>query len=177
MPAGAMPDRDQAAKIEIIRLGLAAQRIRRGRDIAERAGVAAAGPIDPAIVDVPHRIAAFGEIIGDPVHDRPVGNVGRPAAAMDKKHGRVRALAAARGEPEVGDLERIGAVRNGAGRDGARAGEQSGPGHHGGLGLGGGCGCGGWGGREQRAGGEGGGDRDGKDRRTHGGHSRGAGLG
>ncbi len=169
MPAGAVADRDQAAKIEVVRGRLAAKRVRRRGDVPERAGIAAAGPVDPAIVDVPHRKPALGQIVGNPVHDRAIGDVGRPAAAMDHQHRRVRPLAG--GEPQIGDLERIGAVGDRPRGDGAGAREQCGPGHDGWLGRGRGgdrCWRKRWRGHQRSAGREGGrGITDGKDEQTH----------
>ena len=76
-----------------------------------------------------------------------VGDLGRPAAAVDHQDGGEGGLGAGGGgrEPQVGDLQRVGAVGIGAGRRGARAGEEGGPGHDGGLGGGLAAGAADWG--------------------------------
>jgi len=104
-----------------------AQRVRRRRRVLEGAGIAAAGPVDAAIVDVPDGDAAAPQIVGDPVHDPAVGDLGLPAAAMDHQHGRMRPGAIRR--PNVGDLQRRRAVADGRGRLRPRAPEQIGPDH------------------------------------------------
>ena len=119
--------RRRAAEVEPMLACMRAQSVGRGADVQEGAGIAAAGAVDAAIVDVPHGDAAPGEVVDDPVHDRPVGDAGLPAAAMDHEHDRMRS--AAGGQPEVGDLERIGAVADRGGGPGPRPFEQIRPGH------------------------------------------------
>ena len=130
-PPALWPMATSAGEIEIVARGMGAQRVGGRGGVLEGAGIAAAGAVDAAIVDVPDRDAAPPEIVGDPVHDPPVGDLGLPAAAMDHEHGRMRAVA--RGEPEVDDLERVLAIGDRRARRRPRPLEQVRPGHQGGA--------------------------------------------
>src|SRR3569623_3429500 len=88
MSAGAMSDGDDAREVEAIFGGVGAQQIGGRRCVAEGAGIAATGTIDPAIVDVPHRIPCAAKVVGGPIHDTAVGDTRRPAPAMDAQSGR-----------------------------------------------------------------------------------------
>ena len=76
-----MADRDDAARIEVMIGVVGKELIGCLAGIRESAGIAAAGAIDPAIVDIPHRNAVAAQIVGDPVHQRAVSDRGFPAAA------------------------------------------------------------------------------------------------
>ena len=127
MAAGAMPDRNHAARVEMIVGGMRPQRVRSRGCVLEGAGIAAARPVDAAIVDIPDRDAAPAEVVGDPVHDRPVGDLRLPAAAMDHQGDGVRA--GVRGHPDVRYLQGVGAIMDGGTGGGARPAEQVRPGH------------------------------------------------
>ena len=60
MAAGGMARRHDARQVEMVLGGMCAQRVGRGGGVEEGAGIAAAGAVDAAIVDVPDRDAAVG---------------------------------------------------------------------------------------------------------------------
>ena len=122
-----MARRDQRVEVELVAARVLAQRIGGLGRVGERARIAAAVPVDAAIIDVPDGDATCPEVVGDPVHDPPVGDLGLPTTAMDHQHGRVRPFAF--GEPQVDPLHVIGAIGNGRRRLGPRPLEQVRPGH------------------------------------------------
>src|SRR3546814_9314442 len=75
---------DERRGVQIVATGVRGQRIGRGGGVEESAGITATRPVHAAIVDIPDGDAALPQIVGDPVHDRPVGDLGRPASAMDR---------------------------------------------------------------------------------------------
>jgi hypothetical protein len=103
-----MADRDDARKVEIVARRLIAQRVGGRRGVEKGSGITAAGTVDAAIVDVPDGDAADAQILGDPVHQCPVGDVGLPAAAVDHQHDGMGA--GALGQPQVDDLQRVLAI-------------------------------------------------------------------
>ena len=111
MAARGMAHRDNPVQIERIVFGEHRKLIRCLRGIGEGTRVAAAAAIDAAIVDVPDRDPAVAQVVGDPVHQPPIGDARLPATAMDHQHDRERPLACR--QPQVADLQRIGAVGDG----------------------------------------------------------------
>jgi hypothetical protein len=84
-----MADGDETGRVEaILRRGVA-QCVGRRPGVEEGAGIAAAVAVDTPIVDVPDGDPPLAQIVGDPVHDPAVGDLGLPAAAMDHQHNRV----------------------------------------------------------------------------------------
>ena len=105
VPPGRMADRDDPARVEPESRGIGGQRVRGRAGVTERAGIAAAGHVDAAILDVPHSDTAGAQIVGDPVHQAAIGDGARPASAMYHNHHRM--LAGSCRHPHVHLLQRI----------------------------------------------------------------------
>jgi len=93
----------------------------------ESARIAPAGAVDAAIVDVPDRDSAAAQVVGDPVHDRAVGDFGLPAAAVDHQDCGMGAVTF--GQPEVDHLQRVVAIADRSAGFRARPFEQIRPDH------------------------------------------------
>jgi hypothetical protein len=126
MAAGGMSHRDDAFRVQIILTRRYKQLVGSLRSIHERSGVTAARPVDPAIVDVPHCHARSAQVVGDPVHQRAIGNLRLPAAAVHHDDHWVRPGPAR--QPHVDLLHGILAVADGRVGCRARALGQIGPG-------------------------------------------------
>ena len=121
-----MADRDDAARIEVMIGVVGKELIGCLAGIRESAGIAAAGAIDPAIVDIPHRNAVAAQIVGDPVHQRAVSDRGFPAAAVDHHDHAMRAAAGR--APQVDFLIGVRPISDRGVRLWARTRDEIGPG-------------------------------------------------
>src|SRR6185312_11814024 len=86
VPACGVADSNYAFRVEMIFWGMGSKCIGGSGDVEEGPRIPAARPIYPPIIDVPDRDSAASQVIGNPIHQVAVGDIGLPTAAMDHQH-------------------------------------------------------------------------------------------
>ena len=127
LAAGGVPRRHHPVQPQVVGGGQAAQGVDPRRHVRVGPGIAAAGLVDAAVLQVPNRHAAAGEVLGGGVHQVGAGDRLGPAAAMDQHHHRIGPGPG--GQPQLAPLVGAGTVGDARRRGGPRPGAELRPAH------------------------------------------------